>query len=71
LSTSKGNIQGPYLQAAKDKETVVRIVMVNGKQLSGKITGFDTFTILVEISGIEVMVYKSAIAVVGPAAGTV
>lgn len=51
----------------KDEGTVMRIVMVNGKQLSGKLADYDTFTVLVDISGVEVMVYKSAIAVLGPA----
>jgi len=42
-------------------------VMVNQQQLVGKIAGFDAFTILISAKGVEIMVYKSAVAVIGPA----
>lgn len=66
LSKAKEGIQDRYLQDIKDKGVPVRVVMVNGKELTGKVTGFDTFTILVNTAGVEVMVYKSAVAVIGP-----
>ncbi|NLJ35850.1 MAG: RNA chaperone Hfq [candidate division WS1 bacterium] len=67
MSKPRNSLQDRYLQTMKDEGTVMRIVMVNGKQLSGKLADYDTFTVLVDISGVEVMVYKSAIAVLGPA----
>jgi len=63
---SKGSIQDRYLQDMKDKGVTVRIVMTNGKQLTGTVAGFDTFTILISAAGVEIMVYKSAVAVIGP-----
>jgi len=63
---SKDSIQDRYLQGMKDKGVTVRIVMTNGKQLTGTVIGFDTFTILISAGGVEVMVYKSAVTVIGP-----
>jgi len=63
---SKDSIQDRYLQGIKDQSVTVRIVMTNGKQLTGTVVGFDAFTILISAGGVEVMVYKSAVAVIGP-----
>ena len=66
MPKSKDMIQDRYLQGIKDQGVTVRIVMTNGKQLTGTVAGFDTFTILISAGGVEVMVYKSAVAVIGP-----
>ncbi len=66
MPKSKDSIQDRYLQGIKDQGVTVRIVMTNGKQLTGTVVGFDTFTILISAGGVEVMVYKSAVAVIGP-----
>ncbi len=67
MSKDKESIQDRYLQQLSEKRTSVRVVMTNGKQLTGTVAGFDAFTILVSTGGVEVMVYKSAVAVIGPA----
>jgi len=66
VARSKGSIQDEYLKRMQEKGVVVRIVMVNAKELVGTIGGFDAFTVLVSVGDVEVMVYKSAIAVIGP-----
>lgn len=66
MTKDKGGIQDQYLKQMQEKGLTVRIVMVNGKELVGTIAGFDAFTVLVSVGGVEVMVYKSGVAVIGP-----
>jgi len=44
----------------------VKLVLPNGKELRGTIKACDAFTVILDYSGVELMVYKSAIAVLGP-----
>ncbi len=44
----------------------VEIVLLGGKSLRGTVEGFDTFTIRLRCKHDEVLVFKSAIAVIGP-----
>jgi len=67
VAKERESIQDKYLREMCDKGTVARVVMVNQQQLVGKIAGFDAFTILVAAKGVQIMVYKSAVAVIGPA----
>jgi host factor-I protein len=66
VAKGKPGIQDQYLKQMQENGLTVRIVMVNGKELVGTIAGFDAFTVLVSVGDVEVMVYKSAIAVIGP-----
>jgi len=67
VAKDKESIQDRYLRELRDNGTIARVVMVNQQQLVGKIAGFDAFTILISAKGVEIMVYKSAVAVIGPA----
>ena len=65
--TGKGSVQDAYLKDAMEKETAVRISLIGGKEVRGQVKGFDAFTILVTTKGMDILVYKSAIAAIGPA----
>ncbi len=66
--SAKGSVQDAYLKKMTDDQTVVRINLTNGKEVRGKIKQFDAFTVVVAVKNLEVLVYKSAIAAIGPAA---
>ena len=66
MAKVKPDLQDQYLKQMQEKSGTVRIVMVNGKELVGTIAGFDAFTVLISVGDVEVMVYKSAVAVIGP-----
>ena len=66
MAKGKPGIQDQYLKQMQENGLTVRIVMLNSKELVGTIAGFDAFTVLVSVGDVEVMVYKSAIAVIGP-----
>ena len=63
---SKASIQDDYLKKMISSRTAVRVLLVNGKDLKGIIRACDAFTVVLDIGGAELLVYKSAIAVVGP-----
>ena len=50
-------------------EIPVTVFMVNGFQMRGTITGFDTFTVVLTTEGRQNLIYKHAISTVSPARG--
>lgn len=63
---AKASLQDEYLKKMIAARTGVRVVLNNGKDLRGIIKGCDAFTVILDIGGAELLVYKSAIAVLGP-----
>lgn len=68
MGTEKPNIQDNYLNELRKLEMPVRVLFSSGKELQGIITGFDPFTFTLEVKGVELLVYKSAVAVIAPEA---
>lgn len=69
LADKKGNVQDAYLERMRKKTTPVRVVLLDGRKLNGVVKGYDAFTLILTVNpgGADVLIYKSAIAVVGPA----
>ncbi|MEN6306048.1 MAG: RNA chaperone Hfq [Armatimonadia bacterium] len=63
---AKASIQDEYLKKLIANRSAVRVVLTNGKDLRGFIKSCDAFTILLDVGSVELLVYKSAIAVLGP-----
>jgi len=66
VSTEKPNVQDEYLNEVRKADTPVRVLLTSGKDLRGVIRSFDTFTFILETHGVKVLVYKSAVAAIGP-----
>lgn len=65
---NKDSVQDEYLSKAVAGKTAMRVLLVSGKDLRGVIKATDTFTVLLDIGGgTDLLVYKSAIGVIGPA----
>jgi host factor-I protein len=65
--SGKGSVQDTFLKETCDKQSAIRISLVSGKEVRGQIKAFDVFTVLVTTKGLDILVYKSAIAAIGPA----
>lgn len=65
--SGKNSMQEQYLRNQIEKRTVMRVLLTTGKDLRGIIKASDTFTLLMDIGGTELLIYKSAIAAMGPA----
>jgi host factor-I protein len=59
-----GNLQNEFFNAARKDRTVVTIFLANGKKLVGRIKSFDKFTLLLEASQGEQIIFKHAISTV-------
>lgn len=64
------NLQEEFLAQLQRERRSVTIIMANGFQMRGTITGADQFTILVESGGKRQLVYKSALSTIVGEEGT-
>lgn len=60
------NIQDVFLNYSRKNKTQVTIFLVNGFQLKGQVTGFDSFTVVLEADSKQNLVYKHAISTITP-----
>jgi host factor-I protein len=65
------NVQDVFLNQARRERISVTILLMGGHQMDARIKSFDRFAVLVEVDGVEQLVFKHAIALIasaGPAA---
>lgn len=60
------NLQDTFLNQVRKENIMVTIFLVNGFQLKGMVRGFDSFTVILESDGKQLMVYKHAISTISP-----
>ena len=61
------NLQDLFLLSARRNRVSVTIFLVNGFQMRGVITGFDSFVVVLESDDRQQMLYKHAISTIVPA----
>lgn len=61
------DLQTSLLSKFRRDGTTVAVWLVSGKRLVGRIKGYDRFTLLLEHAGADHLVFKHAVATVGPA----
>ena len=61
------NLQDVFLASVRRTETPVPLFLMNGFQMRGVITGFDSFTVVLTADGKQNLIYKHAISTVSPA----
>ena len=69
------NLQDAILNEVRREKVPVTLFLMNGFQLRGTITGFDSFVVVLVSEGKQQMIYKHAISTLAPirplkAAGT-
>ena len=61
------NLQDTFLNAARSDRTFVTIHVTNGYQINNAlIIGYDSFVVLAEAEGKQMMIYKHAISTISP-----
>jgi len=60
------NLQDLFLNGARKSKVLVTIHITNGFQLRGVVTGFDSFIVILESEGKQLMIYKHAISTITP-----
>lgn len=64
---TKGNLQDIFLTRARRERIPVTLFLMNGFQLRGILTGFDTFVVVLDTDGRQQVIFKHAISTVAPA----
>ena len=60
------NLQDLFLLSARRTRVSVTVFLVNGFQMRGVVTGFDSFVVMLESDGKQQMLYKHAISTIVP-----
>ena len=66
MNKSTNNLQDIVLNGARKNRIPVTLYLMNGFQLKGNVTGFDSFTVVLNCDGKQMMVYKHAISTITP-----
>jgi host factor-I protein len=61
------NLQDIFLNQARCAKQQVTLFLVNGFQLRGVVTGFDSFIVVLDSEGKQQLIYKHAISTIVPA----
>jgi host factor-I protein len=56
------NIQDAFLNSTRRERIPVKIALMDGTELSGRIKSFDRFSVLLDVSGQDSLIFKHAIA---------
>lgn len=60
------NLQDVFLTKARKQNAPLTVFLVNGFQMRGSVTGFDSFTIVLMSEGRQQLIYKHAISTIAP-----
>ena len=63
---TKANLQDLFLLRARRDKLPVTMFLMNGFQLRGTITGFDSFSLVLDSDGRQQFIYKHAISTIVP-----
>ena len=64
--TEAANLQEATLREVRRDKVPVTLFLMNGFQLRGVITGFDSFVVVLVTEGKQQMIYKHAISTLAP-----
>ena len=63
---TKANLQDLFLLRARRDRVPVTMFLMNGFQLRGTITGFDSFSLVLDSDGRQQFIYKHAVSTIVP-----
>jgi len=66
MNKTANNLQDIFLNGARKNKIAVTIYLTNGFQLKGLVKGFDSFTVVLDCDGKQMMIYKHAISTITP-----
>lgn len=67
METDGGGIQNEFFNRARKERALLSVSLTDGSQLIGRLRAFDKFTILLDTTDGDQMIFKHAIATVAPA----
>ena len=64
-ASAQANIQDVFLNYARRERLPVTIHLLDGRNFEARIKNFDRFALIVEVSGVDQLIFKHAIATIG------
>ena len=58
------NIQDAFLNSARRERIAVVIHLLHGSTLSGRIKSFDKFSVLLDVGGTDVLIFKHGVSTI-------
>ena len=62
--TTAQNIQDAFLNSARREKVTVVIHLLQGATLTGRIKSFDKFSVMLDVGGQDVLVFKHSISTI-------
>ncbi|HRH44259.1 MAG TPA: RNA chaperone Hfq [Pyrinomonadaceae bacterium] len=62
--SSAQNIQDAFLNTARREKQTIIVHLLHGSTLSGRIKSFDKFSVLLDVTGQDFLVFKHAISTI-------
>lgn len=66
MNKTVNNLQDIFLNGARKNKIPVTVYLTNGFQIRGNVKGFDSFTVVLDSDGKQMMVYKHAVSTITP-----
>jgi len=66
METDGGGIQNEFFNRARKERALLAVSLANGTKVVGRLRAFDKFTILLDTSHGDQMIFKHAISLVAP-----
>lgn len=66
MNKTANNLQDIFLNGARKNRIPVTVYLTNGFQIRGSVKGFDSFTVVLDCDGKQMLVYKHAISTITP-----
>lgn len=66
MTKTVNNLQDIFLNGARKNRIPVTVFLTNGFQIKGNVKGFDSFTVILDSDGKQMMIYKHAISTITP-----
>lgn len=67
MTKTSNNLQDIFLNSARKNKNQLIIHLTNGFQIKGHVKGFDSFTVILDNEGKQLLIYKHAISTISPA----
>jgi host factor-I protein len=66
MNKTANNLQDIFLNGARKSKIPVTVYLTNGFQIRGYVKGFDSFTVVLDCDGKQMLIYKHAISTITP-----
>ena len=66
MPENRNNLQNQFLERIQKSGQLVTVYLSSGTRLSGRVSGYDNFSFLLNSGGGEILIYKHAVATIAP-----